>query len=363
MDYRTVTSMKNGPITITRKMVEDQALRVSVIIPAFNAENDIADCVKLLLDSDYNNSEILVVDDCSSDGTAERLRDLPCRVLRTDHRSGPSAAREVGIRNAKGEILVFVDSDILVQKTTLRRLLESFCEKPGIASVSGDYAKNGTCSNLCSLYQKSYNEYKRIFLPLFGPYINTSIYCIPRETMLSIGGFRPDIYTGEDYELGLRLAGRGYVNYFNRSIMVTHNKRVTLAQLIRQKFQYATNVTMLKLEFERTSHDHRIDLKRTFSVAVDQIIAAALPWPFIIACGASLLFPVPLFRWLALGLFLGYCVSSMRYWLFLFKSVGLTAVLLIPISFLEHAISGLSVIIGLIRFSLRLPYWKFKGIP
>ncbi|MCX6355705.1 MAG: glycosyltransferase [Candidatus Aureabacteria bacterium] len=355
--------MKKEPSAITPKLVADQALRISVIIPAFNAENDIADCVKLLLDSDYKNFEILIVDDCSCDRTAERVRDLPCKILKTNHRSGPAGAREMGIRNAKGEMLVFIDSDILVQKNTLRRLLESFCEKPGVASVSGDYATNGTCHNLCSLYQKTYNEYKRIFLPPCGPYINTSIYCIPREIMQSIGGFRSDIYTGEDYELGLRLAGKGYINYFNRSIRVTHNKRVTLAQLIRQKFQYATNVTMLKLEFERTGHDHRIDLKQTFSVAIDQIIAAALPWPLIIAGCASLLFPMPLFRWLALGLLLGYCASSMRYWLFLFKSTGITAVLFIPISFLEHAISGLSVIIGVIRFWLHLPYWKFKGIP
>ncbi|MEJ2745121.1 MAG: glycosyltransferase [bacterium] len=354
--------MKNAPIKITRGAIETQSLLASVIVPAFNAKDDIVDCVKPILDSDYKNIEILVVDDCSSDGTADRVRNLPCLVLRTDRRSGPAGTRELGIRHSKGDVLVFIDVDIVVEKTTIRRLIESLCENPGIASVSGDYDTSGSCRNLCSLYQKSYNEYKRIFLPPYGPYINTSIYCIPREIMQSAGGFRTDVYTGEDYELGLRLASQGHTSYFNRSILVAHNKRVNFTQLIRQKFQYATNVTMLKLEFEKNNKSLKIDLKRTFSVAVDQIIAAALSWPLIISGCLALIFPASIFGRLTLALFLGYCLSSARFWIFLFKTVGITAIPFIPISFLDHAVSGLSAIIGFVRFRLHLSYWKFKGI-
>lgn len=347
---------------ISREAIERQEISISVIVPAYNAREHIIPCLDALRNSNYENHEILVVDDCSSDGTVELLHDMPCRVLKTEKRSGPGGARNMGILNARGEVILFVDADIVVTPTTMTELLESFLERPDIASVTGDYDIGSTYHNLSSLYQKLYNEYKREFLPRFGPYINTAIFCIPAATIKAIGGLRDHICTGEDYELGIRLTTMGYLNYFNRAVRVMHNKHVTLSELIRQKMQYATNLVMVKQEIEKEGDAQRIDLEKTFSVAIDQILAVLLSGLTVVIGILSAVLRSPVLCWAALLFFLGYCLSNLRYWTFLFRAAGLTACLLLPLSFLEQLISLFAIIAGMIRFRFRLPYLKFRGI-
>jgi glycosyltransferase involved in cell wall biosynthesis len=348
--------------TLTKEMIEAQQAFVSVIIPTYNAEGQIADCIRAIRNSDYTNYEIIVIDDCSDDGTTESIRDVPGRIFKTPERTGPAGARNLGIQHAAGDMLVFVDADIVVQPSTLRRLLESFLQRPDIVSVCGTYTSHCDYRNISSLYQKNYNEYKIIFLPPYGPYITTALFCIPRDTMKDAGGLRPDIYTGEDYELGLRLTeGRG-VNFFNKSIRVTHNKHVTFGQLIRQKFQYATNLTMLKLELAHCDNERSVDLKRVFSIAIDQICAVLLSLPTAAAIACAIFIDSVAIRRLSIALLAGYCTANLRYWSFLFRNAGPLAIIFLPISLMEQMISQLAVIAGTIRFHARLPYCGFGGM-
>ena len=349
--------------TLTKGMIEAQQVFVSVIIPAYNAEDHIADCLNAIRNSDYTHYEIIVVNDCSSDGTIERISNIPCRILKTPERTGPAGARNLGIEHAAGDMLVFVDADIVIQPSTIRQLLESFLKRPDIISVCGTYDTHCNYRNISSLYQKSYNEYKIKFLPTYGPYITTAICCVPRDVVSAAGGLRAHIYTGEDYELGLRLTEGGHVNFLNKSITVTHNKHVTFRQLIKQKFQYATNMTMLKLELAHGADECHVDLKRTFSVAMDQICAVLLSWPTIIALICAIYTHIVAVRWASLALLSGYCAANLRYWSFLFQNAGPRAVIFLPLSLMEHLISQLAVAVGTIRFHVHLPYWGFGGIP
>lgn len=88
-------------------------MRISVIVPTFNRREDTSACVRSLCDQVYDDLEIIVVDDCSSDGTAEYLQgSYPAiTVLRNEVNMGPSVARDRGARAATGELLVFIDAD------------------------------------------------------------------------------------------------------------------------------------------------------------------------------------------------------------------------------------------------------------
>lgn len=348
---------------ITSEAIERQEIAVSIIIPAHNAADHIVECIEAILRSEYKNYEILVVDDCSSDGTAELIRTLPCSIFRTKERSGPAGARNLGVQNAKGNMLLLIDADIVIKPHTIGQLLRAFLRKSSIAAVCGIYDRGLKYRNISSLYQRSYNEYKRVFLPSFGPYLSTAICCIPRALMEEVGGFHPHIYTSEDYDLGIRLTSHGRVNFFDRSIEVTHNKHVSFAELIRQKFQYAANMMMLKLNLPDRREGGKLDVKQTFSIAMDQIAAVLLSWPLLIAGILAMIFRSTVLAWTALAFFAIFCIANMRYWIFLFKCDGAIAILFLPISFFEQLVSLLASLSGYIRTRLNLPYWKYRGMP
>ena len=91
----------------------------SVIVPACNEEKRIAECLQSLLCQETGKSfEVILADDGSADSTIEIAKSLGknVRILKQRHR-GPAAARNLGARNAKGDVLVFVDADCVAEKT------------------------------------------------------------------------------------------------------------------------------------------------------------------------------------------------------------------------------------------------------
>ena len=89
---------------------------VSVIMPAYNAENYILDSIFSVLNQTYNNIELIIIDDCSSDNTPSLVReycnnDPRIRMIVNSHNSGPGISRNNGIKVAKGRFIAFLDSD------------------------------------------------------------------------------------------------------------------------------------------------------------------------------------------------------------------------------------------------------------
>ena len=101
---------------------------VSVIVPVYNVERYVDECLASIRAQTYANLEILVVEDCSTDGSlqalAPHLDDPRVRLIRHEKNGGLSAARNTGIEAATGEYVMFVDSDDLVETTLVARCLE-----------------------------------------------------------------------------------------------------------------------------------------------------------------------------------------------------------------------------------------------
>ena len=87
---------------------------VSIIVPVFNGEKTIRECLKEVLNSDYKSFEIIVVDDGSTDKTLEVVKNFGRVKLLTQTNSGSATAKNHGARNAKGEFFYFLDSDVVV---------------------------------------------------------------------------------------------------------------------------------------------------------------------------------------------------------------------------------------------------------
>ncbi len=126
-------------------------MRVSVIIPAYNSEATIERCVKSVLDQDYQDLEILIVDDGSEDGTASICRKLMAlsgkiRLINAEH-AGVSHARNKGLDNLSGDYVMFADADDRLEKNCISRMVDA------IETASADMA---ICSYTRIIYGKDF---------------------------------------------------------------------------------------------------------------------------------------------------------------------------------------------------------------
>src|SRR3989304_6972231 len=110
---------------------------ISVIIALYNAENVIGRCLESVYRSSFKDYEVIVVDDCSTDNSYEVAKRFPCRLFSLSVNSGPAQARNFGVEQSKGDILLFIDSDTEVDKDALGLLNETFKQENDMAAVVG----------------------------------------------------------------------------------------------------------------------------------------------------------------------------------------------------------------------------------
>ena len=112
-----------------------QPHRISVVIPTFNRADMVCRCVKSILDADWPDLEVIVVDDCSPDDTARRIGDEfgpRVRCIRNARNSFQAVSRNNGAKIATGDFILFLDDDNIVDKAVFRELAKAFEDNPGL---------------------------------------------------------------------------------------------------------------------------------------------------------------------------------------------------------------------------------------
>ena len=109
---------------------------ISVIIPAYNGAKYIAETIEGI-QSQNMNTEIIIVDDCSPDNSSEIAEKLGCKVIKQATNTGQVIAKNTGIREAKGQYIVFNDQDDIMRKDTLKTLLFELENAPEASAVMG----------------------------------------------------------------------------------------------------------------------------------------------------------------------------------------------------------------------------------
>ncbi len=198
-------------------------IKLSVIIPTFNRRQVLERTLPALLAQDLapEDYEIIVVMDGSTDGTAKLLRNLKpkCtfRTLEAPHR-GPSAARNVGIQAAVGELILFLDDDLICVSDLLRQHCESHADSEPRVVHGPIYIAPGSAETVIRYvseagyegYYRTLNQGMELRYPTeFGSSIavlsSMANSSMPRDLLLRCGGFDEQIRAAEDLELGLRL--------------------------------------------------------------------------------------------------------------------------------------------------------------
>ncbi|MEE2887805.1 MAG: glycosyltransferase family 2 protein [Planctomycetota bacterium] len=208
------------------------SISVSVIIPAHNAARFIEPCLRAALASaEAHDWEILVVDDGSTDETSRLAESFGVRTVRHEQSQGAAAARNHGARISKGDILVFLDSDVVVPEDTLPKLVNRLRESPEI-HATGAHASPRNLSPSWSAHFVALRHSHAFYCQQMHDIVGVSCFqsecgAVRREAFEGAGGF-PEKYSHagmEDYAFGHEMERLGYVNVLLADAAYDHHYR------------------------------------------------------------------------------------------------------------------------------------------
>ena len=208
----------------------------SLIIPVYNARGTLPVCLQSVRQSDFGDWELIIVDDGSTDGSAELAAEMGARVIRTHSRNGPAYARNLGVSIAHGRFLFFLDADCQLHPDTLSRAARHLQADLTLDALFGSYDDAPAAPNFISQYKNLFHHYIHQTSRETAVTFWAGCGAICRERFLELGGFdaarypRPAI---EDIELGYRLTAVGGRIRLAKDVQVTHLKKWTLPTLLR----------------------------------------------------------------------------------------------------------------------------------
>ena len=213
----------------------DTPPRISIVVPVYNSARDLRDCLSALVASCRAAAEIIVVDDASTDDSASVAAEMGARVFRQPKNFGPSAARNVGSRHARGEILFFVDADLVVMPGAVDRVVALMDDDPTVAAVFGSYDCRPRVKGVVSEYRNLLHHYVHQKGNAEASTFWGACGAIRRRVFEEVGGFDEKRFPRciEDIELGYRLRRAGHRIRLDKGLQGTHLKRWTLRSLIR----------------------------------------------------------------------------------------------------------------------------------
>lgn len=252
---------------------------LTVIVPVHNGRLQLPRCLDALLASGYTNFEVIVVDDCSTDNTREIVESFDARYLRTPRNIGPGGARNLAAQHAEGEILVFVDSDVVVPPEALGIIAEDFDRDPKLAALFGSYDIAPAWPDFLSQYKNLMHHYVHQISKEEAATFWAGCGAIRREVFAEFGGFdlkkyaKPSI---EDIELGFRMWRAGRRILLEKRVQVKHLKKWTVRGLLRADIQLRA-VPWTRLILQSKS------LPRDLNLTHAAQASAALAWLLVIA--------------------------------------------------------------------------------
>ena len=203
---------------------------VSVIIPTYNREKFISECVQSVLAQTFPAREIIIVDDGSTDATYNILRDLGFNSLSTkktvlryffQQNRGVSSARNLGIKEARSEYIALLDSDDLWLKSKLDRQVSAFqndTQSSRLCHTDEIWIRNGVRVNQHKKHKKHGGNVFQSCLKLCC--ISPSSAMMHRSVFEDFGFFDEDLPACEDYDFWLRYSAKEDVNFIDEPLII-----------------------------------------------------------------------------------------------------------------------------------------------
>ncbi|GAP53130.1 glycosyltransferase [Streptomyces azureus] len=216
---------------------------VTVLVPAYNEEAGIGSTLRSLLDSTHRELQVIVIDDGSSDRTADiagNMGDARVEVFRQPN-SGKAAALNTGLAHARYDIVVMVDADTVFEPDAIERIVQPLAH-PAVGAVSGN-TKVGNRRSLLARWQHleyvfGFNLDRRMFEVLeCMPTVPGAIGAFRRDAVIGVGGVSEDTLA-EDTDLTMALWRAGWRVLYEESAVAWTEVPTTLRQLWRQRYRW-----------------------------------------------------------------------------------------------------------------------------
>ena len=273
-------------------------MKVSVIIPAYNATNTIDLCLNSVLKQDLSDYEVIVVDDGSIDDTVEKVKKYPVRLISTPHEGTP-AARNAGFRASKGNVLFFMDSDCVAKKDLIAKLIEPLKDPEiGVTQAWWEVANKGKL--MPALIFKTYEYFTRSLE--YPDFLWSYCFAIRRELLQELGMFDVALIRIEDVPFSYKVIGGGYKIYLMKQVRVGHFFRETvLAHLkvhirnAREQFLWVSKTK--RFTYQRANIAEYLKLGIHASMLLSVFFIPLSLTPFLVLLLLSLASHLPMTLW------------------------------------------------------------------
>ena len=188
---------------------------VSVVMSAYNAENFIADSIRSILDQTYENLEFIIINDCSSDNTAQIVErfsnnDSRIKLIHNKENLGLTRSLNIGLKHAEGEFIARLDADDPSEPSRLERQVDFLNNHADVSLVgSGAYLINKSGHKIGKMSVISRDGFIRKFIIYVNLFIHSSIM-VRKKVIENVGGYREKFRYSQDYDLYLRLIDNNY---------------------------------------------------------------------------------------------------------------------------------------------------------
>ncbi len=318
---------------------------ISVIIPTRDRIDSLRLCLASIKQSNFSGFEVIVVDDGSKQNCSNVAKEFGYSAIRLNEPCGAWYARNKGAELAEGDILVFIDDDMVVQPNTLQRIQYLFSQNH-YAAISGVCGLKSDSRYLVTRYKNLWMFYSYIRSPRDFEWFICGMGAVKRDVFFELQGFDDRFFTrkgGGDLEFGRRLKEAGKQILLDTELQVEHLQRYTFYGLLRNDFKRSRGWFQLAVQKKMISSViHKLRIANIYPAFI-----ISIPVSFILLF--SLIFSLFYEISLIIALFSAwtYLIINCSQFRFFQKEEGTVFLLkTIPLSWVDHLISGLGVLTG-----------------
>jgi len=225
---------------------------VSVVVPVYNGRNTIENCIKSVLNLEYPKSrlEIVVVDNDSRDGTVKMLKKYTKHIILLHlKKRGMSNARNFGIVNSSGEIIVSIDADCIIDRRWIKNIIGVFGDKK-IGAATGIFLSHTPARRIERYFDRYCIKYYQPSFDGRNTHLQTSIAAFRKEIFYEIGYFDVDVDSAEDMDISERILDRGYKIKFVKKSVLYHKNRTSVNGFIKQAYRDGKSYAYFSMKYK-----------------------------------------------------------------------------------------------------------------
>lgn len=314
-----------------------------MIIPVKDRREILRRCLASIKQSEYPEYEVIVVDDCSLQDCSDLVVEFGFRTVRINQHQGAWYARNKGAEQSKGDILVFLDCDMLIQPDTLFRIHQHFSQNL-YEAISGVCGLKTETESAVTRYKNLWMYHSYMQSPRDSDWFICGMGAVKREVFFELKGFDAGFLTGRgggDLEFGGRLKAAGKKILLDKELEVTHLQPYTFWGLLRNDFKRSRGWFQLAAQKKMIpSVIKKLRIANIYPVFLISILIS-----FVLLFSLFLSFFEKTFVILAALSALTYLIINYSLFRFFRREEGTWYFLkTIPLSWADHLTSGLGVL-------------------